>query len=148
MAPRGGATMRIFSSARVAVIDADSDRRSALCAALAGFGMLQVLQAQSFDHAVELDREAPLDLCIARAGGANPFDPARMPVILLSADFSGDLRRAAVDGYRIVLPADASARIVYRRIGSVLQKIRRANRIKGPDLAALRASAQEQARGT
>lgn len=128
--------MRIFSSARVAVIDADPDRRAALCAALTAYGMLQVLPVTSFDHALDLDRQAPLDLCVVHAAGRpNPFDPARIPAILLSADFSGDTRRAAVQGYRLVLPADASPRIVYRRIGSILQKVRRSNRAKAPELA-------------
>ncbi len=134
--------MRIFSSARVAVIDADAIRRTALCAAMAEFGLLQLLPAADFDEAREHFARAPLDLCVvhAPAGGGTPFppypfDPARTPAILIAHLTAGEtIRMALAHGYRVVLPAPAAPRIVYRRIGSILQKVRRANRVKGPEL--------------
>lgn len=137
--------MRIFSSARVAVIDADAARRTALCAAMAEFGLLQLLQAADFDEAHEHFVRAPLDLCVVHAPGLAasgtpfppyPFDPARTPAILIAPLKAGEtMRMALAHGYRVVLPAPAMPRIVYRRIGSILQKVRRANRAKGPGLA-------------
>jgi len=137
--------MRIFSSARVAVIDADAARRGALCAAMAEFGLLQLLPAADFDEAREHFARAPLDLCVVHAptfaaSGSPfppyPFDPARTPAILIAQFTAGEtMRMALAHGYRVVLPAPAVPRIVYRRIGSVLQKVRRANRVKGPELA-------------
>ncbi len=128
--------MRIFSSARIAVIDADSERRAALCSALAGLGLAKILSASSFEQARDLDDQAPLDICVVQvAGQPYPFDPARTPAILLSSDFSGDLGRKAAQGYRAVLPASAPPRLIYRRIGSILQKMRRVNRAKTPEFA-------------
>ena len=134
--------MRIFSSARVAVIDADAVRRTALCAAMAEFGLLQLLPAADFDEAREHFARAPLDLCVVHApdGGGMPFppypfDPARTPAILIAHLTAGEtIRMALAHGYRVVLPAPAAPRIVYRRIGSILQKVRRAKRVKGPEL--------------
>jgi DNA-binding response OmpR family regulator len=137
--------MRIFSSARVAVVDPNAARRTALCAAMTEFGLLQLLPVADFDEAKQLAARAPLDLCVvhtpdAAAHGAPflayPFDPARTPAILIAALKPGEtIRMALAHGYRVVLPAPAMPRIVYRRIGSVLQKVRRANRAKGPELA-------------
>lgn len=140
--------MRIFSSARVAVIDADPDHRTMLCAALADFGMVQLVPVAGLSEARELARQTPFDLVVvnapgfaaAAAGGLalplNPFDPARTPAILLAADTGREtVRVAAAHGYRVVLPSPAVPRIVYRRIGSILQKVRRANRVKAPQLA-------------
>jgi hypothetical protein len=137
--------MRIFSSARVAVVDPNAARRTALCAAMTEFGLLQLLPVADFDEAKQLAARAPLDLCVvhtpdAAANGlpfpAYPFDPARTPAILIAPLKPGEtIRMALAHGYRVVLPAPAMPRIVYRRIGSVLQKVRRANRAKGPELA-------------
>jgi hypothetical protein len=131
--------MRIFSSARVAVIDPDAARRAALCAAMAEFGLLQLLPAADFDEAREHFSRAPIDLCVVHANGTPfppyPFEPARTPAILVAPLKAGEtMRMALAHGYRVVLPAPAMPRLVYRRIGSILQKVRRANRVKGPAL--------------
>lgn len=153
--------MRIFSSARIAVIDADQAHRTALCAALKDLGMEKIVPVASTEEAREMERQAPFDLCIVHApsfshgsrdGGLlfprNPFDPGRTPAILLSSSASHQTTRAAAGyGYRIVLPAPAVPRLVYRRIGSVLQKVRRAKRVKAPELAPLAAPAAELQQG-
>ena len=152
--------MRIFSSARIAVIDADPDHRAALCSAMAEFGMLQILSAASFEEARQRAGEAPIDLCVVNApsfqrGGQNggtpfplyPFDPAETPAILIAAHPTREtVRVAAAHGYRFVMPAPAVPRLVYRRIGSILQKVRRAARVKPPELAPL-APARELTQG-
>jgi DNA-binding response OmpR family regulator len=142
--------MRIFASARVAVLDTDADRRAALCKELSALGMLQMLPAATVEEARSLAKGAPVDLCIVDASGfvrrdaelgiggcpPNPFDPARTPGILIAADATRQTVKAAMAaGYRIVIPAPVVPRIVYRRIGSILQKVRRAGRIQSPELA-------------
>jgi DNA-binding NtrC family response regulator len=137
--------MRIFSSARVAVVDSDAGRRAALCAAMTEFGLLQLIPVADLEEAKQHAARAPLDLCVVHAAdtAANgvpfpqyPFEPSRTPAILIAPLKPGEtIRMALVHGYRVVLPAPAMPRIVYRRIGSVLQKVRRANRVKGPELA-------------
>ncbi len=135
--------MRIFSSARVAVVDPNAGRRAALCTAMTEFGLLQLLPVADFDEARQQSAHSPLDLCVVHAPDIStngvpfppyPFDPARTPAILIAQLRPGEtIRMALVHGYRVVLPAPSAPRIVYRRIGSVLQKVRRANRVKGPD---------------
>lgn len=112
---------------------------------MAEYGLLQLLPAADFDEAREHFARAPLDLCVvhAPASAANgtpfppyPFEPGRTPAILIAPLKAGEtMRMALAHGYRVVLPAPAVPRMVYRRIGSVLQKVRRANRVKGPELA-------------
>ena len=127
--------MRALSSARVVVLDADPDHRKFLCAALASLGVTQVLPAGSVDEVRAID-PAP-DICVVDArrlpGGQrvprNPFDPARTPGILIIAEMSGEtLKTAAASGFSAVLGAPFSPRLLYRRIGSVLQKARRIGR--------------------
>jgi hypothetical protein len=137
--------MRIFSSARVAVVDPNAGRRAALCTAMTEFGLLQLLPVADFDEAKQQAAHSPLDLCVVHAPDTAmnsvpfpvyPFDPARTPAILIAQLRPGEtIRMALVHGYRVVLPAPAVPRIVYRRIGSVLQKVRRANRVKDPERA-------------
>lgn len=136
--------MRIFSSARVAIVDPNATRRAALCAAMTEFGLLQLIPVADFEEAKQHAARAPFDLCVVHAADAAtngtpfppyPFEPARTPAILIAPLKAGDtIRMALAQGYRVVLPAPTVPRIVYRRIGSVLQKVRRANRVKGPEL--------------
>lgn len=147
--------MRIFASARIAVLDSDPNRRAALCEALSRFGMLQLLPVGTVEEARALAKGAPVDLCVVNATGLarnadgyrippNPFDPARTPGILIAADIARHTVRAATaSGYRLVVPAPVVPRILYRRIGSVLQKVRRANRIQSPEIAPAAARAAE-----
>jgi hypothetical protein len=138
--------MRIFASARIAVLDADPDRNASLCKALSELGMLRLLPVSSVEDARML---GTIDLCVVVAAGLernadtgigsippNPFDPARTPGILVSDDPTRQtVKTATASGYRIVIPAPAVPRLLYRRIGSILQKVRRAGRIQAPELA-------------
>jgi DNA-binding NtrC family response regulator len=147
--------MRIFASARIAVLDSDPNRRSALCEALSGCGMLHLLPVGTVEEARTLANGAPVDLCVVDATGLarnadghripiNPFDPARTPGILIAADITRHTVKAAMaSGYRLVVPAPVVPRILYRRIGSVLQKVRRESRIQSPDLAPAAANSAE-----
>ena len=127
--------MRALSSARVVVLDADPDHRNFLCSALAALGVTQVLPGGSVDEVRAID-PAP-DICVVDArrlsGGQrvprNPFDPARTPGILIIAETSSEtLKAAAASGFSAVLGAPVAPRLLYRRIGSVLQKARRVGR--------------------
>lgn len=141
--------MRVFASARIAVLDADPVDNASLCQALSELGMLQLLPVSTVDDARMLAKGAPVDLCVVVAAGLerkedagigsfppNPFDPARTPGILISSDLTRQAVRTAMAlGYRVVIPAPVAPRILYRRIGSILQKVRRAGRIQAPELA-------------
>jgi DNA-binding response OmpR family regulator len=130
--------MRALSSARVVVLDADPDHRSSLCSALVALGVTHVLPVGSVDEVRALD-PAP-HICVVDARGLpvgqrvprNPFDPARTPGILIVAETSSEILKAAVaSGFSAVLAAPVAPRLLYRRIGSVLQKARRVGRRGG-----------------
>jgi CheY-like chemotaxis protein len=133
--------MRILSNARIVVLDGDSEHRAFLCTSLAGFGMTQVLPAASADEARALGGEPELCIVDARnlSGFApaarvplNPFDAARTPGILITTDTSPEHVKAATAlGYTAVVGVPVTPRLLYRRIGSTLQKVRRAGR-RGP----------------
>jgi DNA-binding response OmpR family regulator len=135
--------MRIFANARIAVLDADAARRAYICKALSDFGMLKLLPVGSADEARALIEGAQLDLCVVDATGfagagavlaQNPFDPERTPAILIVAEPTRAIvKDALASGYRLVMPAPVVPRILYRRIGSILQKVRRAGRAQAPE---------------
>ena len=135
--------MKILSSARIAVIDADFPRRAALCAALTELGMLRLQPAGSLDEACDLAAGVPFELCVVNVAGgpgASPmtlpiysFDPHVTPAILIADNNARDMvRAAAACGYSVVLASPAAPRLIYRRIGSVLQKVRRQGRRRAP----------------
>jgi hypothetical protein len=137
--------MKILSSARIAVIDADFPRRAALCAALGELGMLRLQPAGSLDEACDLAAGVPFELCVINLSGrpdASPlnlpiysFDPHVTPAILIADNNARDMVRAAATcGYSIVLAAPAAPRLIYRRIGSILQRVRRQGR-RAPKMA-------------
>jgi hypothetical protein len=132
--------MRIFATARIAVVDADADRLASLCKALSALGLLHLIPVSSEDDARDLTAVGTVDLCVLNAAGLtraddlvpqNPFDPARTPGILIAANPTRTiLKEAKASGFRLVIPAPVVPRILYRRIGSVLQKVRRASRVQ------------------
>jgi DNA-binding NtrC family response regulator len=142
--------MKIMASARVVVLHADPHERGILCSALAELGMLKLQPAGSLEEIRRRADSSSVDLCVVDAaslagaapaaiGGLppNPFDPARTPAILIAKDASREtLKAAAASGYNAVLAAPVSPRLLYRRIGSLLQKARRANRAQAAALAA------------
>src|ERR1700730_9885695 len=136
------AFMRFLPAARIVVLDADRDHRAFICASLGELGLLQVLPAATLPEAREIAEKQPIDLCVvdprgfealARAEGkkviANPFRQDAIPAVLLSADTSRAMIAAATEaGYRAVVGLPVVPRFLYRRIGSILQKTRRAGR--------------------
>ena len=143
--PRIPGTMKILSSARIAVIDANFPRRAAMCAALTELGMLRIQPAGSLDEACDLGAGVPFELCVINVSGqpgASPmtlpiysFDSHVTPAILIADNNSRDMVRAGTAcGYSVVLASPAAPRLIYRRIGSILQRVRRQGR-RAPKLA-------------
>ena len=134
--------MRFLPAARIVILDADRDHRAFICNSLGELGLLQVLPAATLVEAREIADTQPADLCIvdprgfealARAEGkkiiANPFRQNGTSAILLSADTSRAMIAVAAEaGYRAIVGLPLVPRLLYRRIGSILQKTRRAGR--------------------
>jgi CheY-like chemotaxis protein len=134
--------MRFLSNAHIVVLDGDARHRALVCTELVELGLVQVVAVASVKEARQLATERPIDLCIvdprALSDGAksaatkvvqNPFQVEGTPAILLAADTSvATLEAAAATGYRAVVGLPVVPRVLYRRVGSILQKARRSNR--------------------
>jgi CheY-like chemotaxis protein len=141
--------MRLLTSARIVVVDGDPDHRAQLCAALASVGLTEVHAAANPEEARQLGA-AGVDLCIldtrrlprpvadfASYVAPNPFASAGVPGLLIAGDAGRETRRAALAaGYAVVLAPPVAPRLFYRRIGSILQRARRAGRTARLPLAA------------
>jgi DNA-binding response OmpR family regulator len=144
--------MRFLPAARIVILAADRDHRAFICNSLGELGLLQVLPAATLPEAREIADQQPADLCIvdprgfealARTEGkkviSNPFRQDGTAAVLLSADTSRAMIVAAAEaGYRAVVGLPVAPRLLYRRIGSILQKARRSRRFAS---AAARATA-------
>ncbi|MCC6946873.1 MAG: hypothetical protein IT539_03815 [Bradyrhizobiaceae bacterium] len=147
-----------MSTARVVVLHGDPEQRGVLCSELVALGMQALLPADCPVEARKHGEAAPVELCIVDAQSltagastgaipANPFDPAHTPGILVAADASRDTQKAAAAfGYGAVLAAPVSPRLLYRRIGSLLQKSRRAGRANASTIAARTAARRAELR--
>lgn len=131
--------MRFLPNARIVVLDGDGRRRALICAELVELGLTQVVPAGSAKEAQQLAANQPFDLCVVdpRALGPdsrtkvfpNPFHGDGTLAVLLAADTSvAALEAAAAAGYRAVIGLPVVPRMLYRRMGSVLQKARRTAR--------------------
>ena len=124
------------------MLDANPSQRVFICSALAELGLSQVLPAANLSEARRLGSEGPVDLCIVDSRSLvdgstgsqakiapNPFDAFGTPAILIAEDtMRATLEAAAAAGYRAVLGLPVVPRLLYRRIGSILQKVRRIGR--------------------
>jgi AmiR/NasT family two-component response regulator len=133
--------MRFLPNARIVVLDGDPSHRAFLCAELTELGLVRVFPAATVKEARHLAAESPVDLCIvdprrldAKAGGKfppNPLQESATLAILLAADTSAAaLEIAAAAGYRAVIGFPIVPRVLYRRVGSILQKARRSSRTR------------------
>jgi DNA-binding response OmpR family regulator len=134
--------MRFLPAARIVVLDADARHRETICSALGELGLIQILAAGTLPDAQTFARERPVELVVVDMRGfealvkeqgktvlPNPFIADGTPGILLSADTSRALvHEAHAAGYRAVVALPVSPRLLYRRIGSILQKTRRSHR--------------------
>lgn len=129
--------MRFLPNARIVVLDGDTRRRALIGAELAELGLTQVVPAASVKEARRLAAELPFDLCVVdpraldRDTRTNVFpNPFRgTPAILLAGDAAAATpEAAAAAGYCAVIGLPVAARLLYRGIGSILQKARRTAR--------------------
>jgi DNA-binding NtrC family response regulator len=142
--------MRILSSARIVVLDGCSEHRPFLCSSLERLGMANVLPAESLHAAQQIGAERAPQLCIVDPRRlappvsspiphipANPFRDAGTPGILIAEDASREmLKEAVAAGYGAIVSLPVVPRLLYRRIGSILQRVRRTDRRNGLRLAA------------
>jgi hypothetical protein len=142
--------MRFLPSARIVVLSADPNHRTFICSALSELGLSQVLPAASLSEARGHGSDGPVDLCVVDPRGLvdgaadtrtkilpNPFEASGTPAILIAEDtVRATLETAASAGYHVVLGLPVVPRLLYRRIGSILQKARRTGRQMSPALAA------------
>jgi two-component system, OmpR family, response regulator len=134
--------MRFLPTARIVVLDGDARRRALVCAELTELGLTRVVPAGSVKEARRLAAEQALDLCVVDPRAfdpgsrtkvfPNPFHDDGTLTILLATDASvATLEAAAAAGYRAVIASPVVPRLLYRRIGSILQKSRRTARSGG-----------------
>lgn len=128
--------MRTLKAARIVVLDADSARRDDLCRALAELGIFGIVGIATVADAG--NGAAPADLYIVEGPSLaanddgdgispNPFAASGIATILLLPDATNTQRRKALNaGYSIVIGLPVSPRLLYRRIGHVMQIARRA----------------------
>jgi DNA-binding response OmpR family regulator len=137
--------MRFLPAARIVILDADARHRDAICKGLGELGLLQILAAGTLPDARAIAQERAADLVIVDGRGfedlareqgrkvlPNPLVGDGTPGILLSADISRAMVHEAHNaGYRAVVALPVSSRLLYRRIGSILQRARRIHRQSG-----------------
>ena len=137
--------MRFLPAARIMVLDADARHRDAVCKGLRELGLLQVLAAGTLPDVKAMAQERAPDLVIVDGRGfedlareqgkrvlPNPLIGDGTPGILLAADTSRVMVHEAHNaGYRTVVALPVSPRLLYRRIGSILQRARRIHRQGG-----------------
>ena len=109
-----------------------------------------MLPAASLSEARRLETDGPVDLCVVDPRGLvdnaadtrtkilpNPFEVSGTPAILIVEDtVRATLEAAASAGYHVVLGLPVVPRLLYRRIGSILQKVRKTGRQLSPAFAA------------
>lgn len=134
--------MKVLPTARILIVDSQSERRDALRNALTAFGVGAVLEAASVADAADPQFLGLADVLVVHADDAdqvpeNPFrDGAGIPAILaVDAPAQMLMRMAARGGYDAAVSAPLAPRLLYRRIGSVMQRARRVVRSLAPETA-------------
>lgn len=124
--------MKVLPTARILLVDSQAERRQATRDALTAFGVGGVLEAASLDEAAGPAFHGAADVLVVQADDPeqvppNPFrDGAGVPAILI-AEVPAQLlvRAAGRAGYDAALGMPLAPRLLYRRVGSVLQRARR-----------------------
>lgn len=124
--------MKVLPIARILIVDSQSERREALRQALAVFGVGAIQEAATLSEIADVLSPVSTDVLVVHVDDPeqvpeNPFrDGAGAPAILI-ADIPAQslVRAAARGGYDAALGAPLAPRLLYRRIGSVLQRARR-----------------------
>ena len=155
--------MKLILSAHVLLLDRNERSRREMAAALRALGIQNVSEAQAPSAADAVLAREHVDVAVVVAGPESdpvPGQVRRIPavpgetkilaVLLLGEPGRADIRLANSVGYDAVMALPVSPRILYRRIGSVMQRARRQNRFKhsaafagGPGMRAEAAEAKE-----
>lgn len=126
--------MKVLPTARILIIDSDANRREVTRTGLSLLGVGAVTEAASVDEAIILPRA--FDVVVVQAGSVDeiPDHPFRdtgdgIPAVLVAEGAPHFLTRAAGrGGYDAAVGLPLMPRLLYRRIGSVLQRARRTQR--------------------
>lgn len=126
--------MKVLPTARILIIDADAERRQTTRAGLTAFGVGAVTEATSIEEAQGLPRQ--FDVVVVQAASADqvPDHPFKdtgdaIPAVVVTEGAPHVLARVASRcGYDAAVGMPLLPRLLYRRIGSVLQRTRRAQR--------------------
>jgi len=135
--------MKVLPTARILLVDSQADRRASTRSALTAFGVGAILEADCLNALPEPDA----DILVVQSDDPehvpeNPFrNGGKLPAILI-ADVPSALlgRTASRAGYDAALDMPLAPRLLYRRIGSVLQRARRIGRPGVPPAAVETAS--------
>ena len=159
----GRIAMKLILSAHVLLLDRDEQSRQEMGAALRALGIQKISEAQAPSDASAVLARERVDVVVVIAGAesdpvpgqmrrlpAVPGDAKLSAVLLLREPSRADTRLANSIGYDAVLALPVSPRILYRRIGSVMQRARRQGRAHasaahagGPVMLAEAAEAKE-----
>lgn len=126
--------MKVLPTARILIIDSDADRRQTTRTGLSALGVGAVTEVASVSEALALPRA--FDVVVVQVGSVenvpdHPFRDAEdsLPAVMVAEGSTLQLTRAAGRcGYDAAVGMPLLPRLLYRRIGSVLQRARRAQR--------------------
>ncbi|MFG1297997.1 ANTAR domain-containing protein [Xanthobacter variabilis] len=124
--------MKVLPTARILIVDSQVERREALRNSLIAFGVGGVQEAGSLEAVAGSMATGQPDVLIVHADNPDqiPENPYRdgngAPAVLVAeAPTQALMRAAARGGYDAAVGAPAAPRLLYRRIGSVMQRARR-----------------------
>lgn len=127
--------MKVLPIARIILVDSQMERRQATRLALSALGVGSVREAASIDEVADPAAHGTADVLVVQVDDpddapANPFRfGAGIPAVLVAeVPVQQLVRVAGRGGYDAALGAPVAPRLLYRRIGSVLQRARRLGR--------------------
>lgn len=143
------AGMKQIHTARVVVLRLDGADAERAAASLRSIGLSEVVGVTSLaelsvhiadgkvDVIVLADRDLPPDLACGAAGQVRPPAAAMeagIPCLLMLSQLTRSAASAALSaGFAAVIAADAAPRMVYRRVGALMQQVRRLGRARPAD---------------
>lgn len=137
--------MKVLPTARILIIDADADRRQTTRTGLSALGVGAVTEVSTVEEALTLPRSFDVVVVQVQSVDDVPDHPFRdaedaIPAVMVAEGSTLQLTRTAGRcGYDAAVGMPLLPRLLYRRIGSVLQRARRAQR----PIAAARAAADD-----
>lgn len=124
--------MKVLPTARILIVDSQAERRIALRDALMTFGVGGVQEAATLAELDGTQLSPQSDVLVVHADDPdqvpeNPYREGTGAPAILIADAPAPLlmRAAARGGYDAAVGAPLAPRLLYRRIGSVMQRARR-----------------------